>query len=82
MFCFVFCMVQQFIIFSTLIKSQIFVLFNILPSPIGSIIVPYPGRGVCADPRSGDATSGVGGPRPPTTDNEHRLSPDRGGEKM
>jgi hypothetical protein len=40
-----------------------------------------PGKGVCADPRRGDATLGVGGPRPPKGDNEHQLSPDRGGEK-
>jgi hypothetical protein len=44
-------------------------------------IVPYPGKGVCADPRSGDATFGVGGHGPPTTDNEHQLSLDRGEEK-
>jgi hypothetical protein len=40
-----------------------------------------PGKGVCADPRRGDATLGVGGPGPPMGDNEHQLSPDRGGEK-
>jgi hypothetical protein len=46
-----------------------------------NIRVPYPGKGVCADPRSGDATFGVGGPGPPTTDNERQLSLDREGEK-
>ncbi len=46
----------------------------------GLVGVPYPGKGVCADPR--DATFGVGGPGPPTTNNEHQLSPDRGEEKM
>jgi hypothetical protein len=40
-----------------------------------------PGKGVCADPRRGDAILGVGGPRPPMGDNEHQLSLDRGGEK-
>jgi hypothetical protein len=45
------------------------------------ISVPYPGRGVCVDPRSGDATFGVGGPGPPAMDNEHQLNLDRGGEK-
>ncbi len=40
-----------------------------------------PGKGVCANPRRGDATLGVGGPRPPMGDNEHQLSLDRGGEK-
>jgi hypothetical protein len=46
------------------------------------INVPCPGKGVCAGPRSGDATFGVGGPGPPTTDNERQLSLDRGEEKM
>ncbi len=32
-------------------------------------VVPCSGKGVCADPRSGDATFGVGGPGPPTTEN-------------
>jgi hypothetical protein len=40
-----------------------------------------PGKGVCADPRRGDATLGVGGPGLPMGDNEHQLSLDRGGEK-
>jgi hypothetical protein len=43
--------------------------------------VPCPGKGVCADPRSGDATFGVGGPGPLATDNECQLSLDRGEEK-
>jgi hypothetical protein len=43
--------------------------------------VPCPGTGVFADPRSGDATFGVGGPGPPTTDNGSQLSLDRGEEK-
>jgi hypothetical protein len=44
-------------------------------------LVPCPGKGECTDPRSGDAIFGVGGPGPPTTDNEHQLSLDRGEEK-
>jgi hypothetical protein len=39
------------------------------------------GEGVCADPRKGVAILGVGGPGPPKGDEEHQLSPDRGGEK-
>jgi hypothetical protein len=39
-------------------------------------IVLDPGKGVCTDPRSGDANLGVGGPGPPM-----QLSPDRGREK-
>jgi hypothetical protein len=57
------------------------IFFLLLLFRIPPLIVPYPGRGVCADPRSGDATFGVGGPGPPTTDNEHQLSPDWGVEK-
>ncbi len=45
------------------------------------ICVLCPGKGVCADPRSGDATFGVGGPGPPTMDNGRQLSLDRGEEK-
>jgi hypothetical protein len=40
-----------------------------------------PGKGVCVDPRRGDAILGVGGPGPPKGDDEYQLSPDRGGEK-
>jgi hypothetical protein len=40
-----------------------------------------PGEGVCADPRRGDTTLGVGGPGPQIGDKEHQLNPDRGGEK-
>ncbi len=40
-----------------------------------------PGEGVCADPRRGDTTLGVGGPGPPMGDKEHQLNPDSGGEK-
>jgi hypothetical protein len=40
-----------------------------------------PGKGVCTDPRGGDATLGVEGPRPPMGDNERQLNLDRGGEK-
>ncbi len=45
----------------------------------GSVLDP--GKGVCADPRRGDAILGVGGPGPPMGNNEHQLSLDRGGEK-
>ncbi len=40
-----------------------------------------PGKGVCEDPGRGDATLGVGVSGPPKGDDEHQLSPDRGGEK-
>jgi hypothetical protein len=45
------------------------------------ISAPCPGKRVCSDPRSGDATFGVGGPGPPATDNGSQLSLDRGEEK-
>jgi hypothetical protein len=45
----------------------------------GSVLDP--GEGVCADPRRGVAILGIGGPAPPKGDDEHQLSPDRGGEK-
>jgi hypothetical protein len=45
----------------------------------GSVLDP--GEGVCADPRRGVAILGVGGHGPPKGDEEHQLSPDRGGEK-
>ncbi len=48
---------------------------------LGILIVPCPGKGVCADPRSGDTTFGVGGPGPPATDNGHQWSLNRGEEK-
>jgi hypothetical protein len=37
------------------------------------------GEGVCLDPVKGDATLGVGGPRPPGRVSEHQLIPDREG---
>ncbi len=46
-----------------------------------TLTVPCPGKGVCTDPRSGDATFGVGGPGPPVTDNWSQLNLDRGREK-
>jgi hypothetical protein len=39
------------------------------------------GKEVCVDSRRGEAILGVGGPGPPKGDDEHQLSPDRGGEK-
>ncbi len=45
------------------------------------VIVLDPGKGVCADPRGGDATLGEGGPGHPMGDSERQLSLDRGGEK-
>jgi hypothetical protein len=45
------------------------------------VIVLDHGKGVCMDPKRGDAILGVGGPGPPKGDDEHQLSPDRGGEK-
>ncbi len=50
-------------------------------SVVAVVAVLDPGKGVCADPRRGDAILGVGGPGPPKGDDEPQLSPDRGGEK-
>jgi hypothetical protein len=46
-----------------------------------TVLVLDPGKGVCADPRGGDAILGTGGPGPPVGDSERQLSLDRGGEK-
>jgi hypothetical protein len=48
---------------------------------VSTVLVLDPGKGVCADPRRGDTTLGVGGPGPPMGNSEHQLSSDRGGEK-
>jgi hypothetical protein len=48
---------------------------------MSSLTVLDPGEGVCADPRRGAAILGIGGPGLPKGDDEHHLSPDRGGEK-
>jgi hypothetical protein len=45
------------------------------------IIVPDPGKGVCADPVNGGAILGKGGPDPQGGNKERQLSPDRGREK-
>jgi hypothetical protein len=63
--------------------NSIKAIFNDVYIPKGSTtnIVPDPGKGVCADPRRGDAILGMGGPGPPVEDSEHQLSLDRAGEK-
>ena len=45
------------------------------------LIVPDPGKGVCADPVERVAILEVKGPGPPGGVSERQLSPDRGGEK-
>jgi hypothetical protein len=46
-----------------------------------TIIVPDPGKGVCADPVNGGAILGKGGPDPQGGNKEHQLSPDKGRDK-
>ncbi len=45
------------------------------------IIVPDPGKGVCADPVNGVAILWRGGPDPQGGNKERQLSPDKGGGK-
>jgi hypothetical protein len=45
------------------------------------ISVPDPGKGVCADPVSGGAILGKGGPDPQGGNKERQLSPDKGRDK-
>ncbi len=45
------------------------------------VIVPDPGKGVCADPVNGDAILGEGAPDPQGGNKERQLSPDKGREK-
>ncbi len=45
------------------------------------IIVPDPGKGVCADPVNGGAILGKGGPDPHGGNKKRQLSPDKGREK-
>ncbi len=45
------------------------------------IIVPDPGKGVCADPVNGAAILGKGGLDPQDGNKERQLSPDKGREK-
>ncbi len=42
------------------------------------MIVPDPGKGVCADPVNGGAIFGKGGPDPQGGNKGHQLSPDKG----
>jgi hypothetical protein len=42
------------------------------------VIVPDPGKGVCADPVNGGAILGKGGPDPRGGNKERQLSPDKG----
>jgi hypothetical protein len=46
-----------------------------------TVIVPDPGKGVCADPVNGGAILGKGGPDPKGGNKERQLSPDKGREK-
>jgi hypothetical protein len=43
-----------------------------------AIIVPDPGKGVCADPVNRGAILEGGGPGPPDGNKERQLSPDKG----
>jgi hypothetical protein len=45
------------------------------------LLVPDPGKGVCADPVNGGAIWGKGGPEPQGGNKERQLSPDKGKEK-
>jgi hypothetical protein len=45
------------------------------------VVVPDPGKGVCADPVNGVAILGKGGPDPEGENKEGQLSPDKGREK-
>ncbi len=45
------------------------------------VIVPDPGKEVCADPVSGGAIMGKGGPDPQGGNKERQLSPDKGRDK-
>jgi hypothetical protein len=55
---------------------------NGLAHPTGTVVLVLdPGGVVCADPRRGVTILWIGGPGPPKGDEEHQLSPDRGGEK-
>jgi hypothetical protein len=42
------------------------------------VIVPDPGKGVCADPVNGGAILGKGGPDPRGGNKERQLDPDKG----
>jgi hypothetical protein len=46
-----------------------------------NIIVPDPGKGVCADPVNRAAILGKEGPDPQGGNKGHQLSPDKGREK-
>ncbi len=45
------------------------------------MIVPDPGKGVCADPVNGGAIFGKGGLDPRDRNRERQLSPDKGRDK-
>ena len=53
----------------------------VLISINAKVIVPDPGKGVCADPVNGGAILGKGGPKPQGGNKERQLSPDNGREK-
>jgi hypothetical protein len=48
---------------------------------IMGVLVPDPGKGVCADPMNGGAILGKGGPDPQGGNRERQLSPNKGREK-
>ncbi len=49
--------------------------------PLQLLVVPDPGKGVCADPVNGVAILGKGGPDPQGGNEERQLIPDKGREK-
>jgi hypothetical protein len=51
---------------------------NVYPEYIILVIVPDPGKGVCADPVNRGAILERGGPGPPGGNKERQLSPDKG----
>ncbi len=57
------------------------VCFFSFQSPLLTVTVLNPGKGVCVDPVQRGAILEVKGPGPPSGDSERQLSPDRGGGK-
>ncbi len=57
-------------------EGQKFHFFQVLV--LINIFVPDPGNGRCADPVSGGAILGKGGPDPKGGNKERQLSPDKG----
>ncbi len=68
--------------------TWVFVLYISLPPYIplvdfnySCVLVPDPGKGVCADPVNGAAILGKEGPDPQGGNKGRQLSPDKGREK-